>query len=155
VITVAPTPSDDDLLAELAAALAEVSGRAESAAAIGRAAFTWRTVDADLVSAELTFDSALDGAGVRGGQPQGRFLEFRSEPLSVDVEILGDRLHGQLHPPQEGTAVIESANGVTLSLPVDQLGFFVVENPPAGPVRLRCETSRSRLVTGWFNLVEG
>ena len=53
-------------MAELAAAVEEEAAVSDRRRAAARAAFTWRTVDAEL--AELLHDSALDaGAAVRSG----------------------------------------------------------------------------------------
>jgi hypothetical protein len=66
-------PWDDDvrLLLDLGGALDAARAVPTRIADIGRAAFVWRTVDAEL--AELTFDSATDAAGPPGlvGRPDG------------------------------------------------------------------------------------
>ena len=63
--------SDDDLMAELAEAVAEEDAVTDRRREAARAAFTWRSVDAELM--ELLHDSALEaGAAVRGaGDPDG------------------------------------------------------------------------------------
>ena len=61
--------NDNELMAELAAAVAEEEAVSERRRTAARAAFTWRTVDAEL--AEMLHDSALDaGAAVRSGSDE-------------------------------------------------------------------------------------
>jgi hypothetical protein len=117
-----------------------------------RAAFAWRTIDAEL--AELTYDSALEDralAGVRGASSPRR-LTFESPGLTVEVEV-GEgavpRLMGQLVPALGGTVELRHAGG-SLSLAVDELGRFAVEQIPAGPLSLRCRAGADAAVeTEW------
>lgn len=104
-------------------------------------AYAWRTVDADL--AELVFDSLADrdeAALVRGGQ-QERLLSFRASGLTIEVEVTvtgsARRLIGQLLPPQRADVEIRHQDDV-LRLATDDLGRFIAESLPAGPVSLRC-----------------
>ena len=65
---------------------------------------------------------------------------------------MGDRMVGQLVPPSTGTVVIEAAGAPPLTAEADELGFFVVDSVPAGPVRIHCDTAVARLVTDWIRL---
>jgi hypothetical protein len=47
---------------------------------------------------------------------------------------------------------VEGDGGVVTAVPVDDLGFFVIEPVPEGVVRLRCTTPTTRLVTDWVRL---
>lgn len=120
-------------------------------AAAARAAFSWRTVDAEL--AELTYDSRVDDralAGVRGGGL--RQLTFEAPGLSVEVEVddaATRRLVGQLVPAQAGTVELRHAAG-SLTLAVDELGRFAAAELPTGPLSLRCTTGGSSPIeTQW------
>ena len=84
--------TDDELLAELREAVAEADLVTDRQREAARAAFTWRTVDAEL--AELLHDSALEAAAVRGADDAARTLSFASGPLTLEVEIDGDTVHG-------------------------------------------------------------
>jgi len=121
-------------------------------------AYTWRTIDADL--AELVFDSAVDrddAALVRGAQ-EDRLLSFRSDGLTIDVQIAGtgsDRsLIGQLVPPQPATVEIRQGTG-SLAVEADELGRFSAGPLRAGPIRLRCSTDARAgraVVTDWITI---
>lgn len=120
--------------------------------AAARAAFEWRTVDAEL--AELTYDSWVDDrelAGVRGGGGP-RQLTFEAPGLTVEVEV-GDgavpRLVGQVVPAHPGTVELRHGGG-SLTLAVDDLGRFAAQHLPAGPLSLRCTAgAASPVETEW------
>ena len=107
-----------------------------------RAAFTWRTVDAEL--AELMRDSAEaeDEAGLlvrSGGGP--RQLSFESPLLGIELEVTATgprerRLDGQLLPPGAATVTIERPGEDGFSVQADDLGRFVLDGLRAGVVRL-------------------
>jgi hypothetical protein len=146
---------DDDevLLADLARGLRDVTPLAERVAQQARGALAWRSFDADLLVATLSFDSALAGAGqTRGPDDGNRLLVFHAAPLSVELELQSDRLVGQLVPPGPGDVTLEWADGGTTRVDADELGFFLVPLARRGSVRLHCETSAARLVTDWFPL---
>lgn len=120
--------------------------------AAARAAFEWRTVEAEL--AELTYDSWVDQrelAGVRGGG-DARQLTFEAPGLTVEVEVgngAGRRLVGQLVPPHPGSIELRHQGGVLL-LAVDELGRFAAQHLPAGPLSLRCSADAvSPVETEW------
>jgi hypothetical protein len=114
----------EEELRALAARLEPVPERLVQAAVD---AYAWRTVDADL--AELVFDSLADrqeAALVRGGQGE-RLLSFQASSLTIEVEVTATgtarRLIGQLVPPQRADV---------------EIGRFIADSLPAGPVSLRC-----------------
>ena len=114
----------------------------ESVAEAARAAFSWRTIDAEL--AELTYDSLLDRhalVGVRGGV--ARQVTFESDQLTIEIEVGevdGGSVVGQLVPPQAGRVEVRHRQGVTTA-EADALGRFVAAPVPRGPVSLRCATA--------------
>jgi hypothetical protein len=147
-------PTDEDLLHELGEALRAVEGDVTRVRALGRGSFTWRTLDQELLTATLTFDSDLvpEPATTRGEPDAGRVLVFTTELRSVEVEVLADRVVGQFVPPSPGKVRIEGDGGVIASVEVDDLGFFIVEPVPRGVVRLLCTTASAKLVTDWVRL---
>ncbi|AZS89706.1 hypothetical protein ACIQKE_03925 [Streptomyces griseoviridis] len=106
--------------------------------------------DLDARIAELTFDSVTDAIPVRGAVEAPRMLTFQADGLTVDVELTGHGLMGQVLPPQ--TAAIEVLSGPRAgsSLTTDPLGRFTSQEPPSGPFALRLRTGGGVLVTDWL-----
>jgi hypothetical protein len=115
----------------------------------GRNSFGWRTLEWDL--AQLTADSLLAGAAVRGEPP--RLLTFQAGGLAIEVEVseLAGRLRilGQLVPAQPARVRADQppagqradqppAEGAATSL-ADELGRFAIPDLPPGPTRLACQ----------------
>jgi hypothetical protein len=147
-----PLSSDDDLLRELSAALAEADAAATVLAA-GHAAWAWRDIDAEL--AALAYDSALDprlSELVRAAAPP-RTIVFRTADLSVELEVSGQDVAGQLVPPGPGEAELRWPGGGTRPVPLDEAGRFEFDAVPSGLVRLRCRAAGgAALTTTWVRL---
>ncbi len=143
----------DQLAGRLGRIAAEVDAPPAEVVTASKAAFAWRTVDAEL--AELAYDSWLDDrplAGVRrAGGP--RQLTFEAPGLTMEVELVdGDarQMVGQVVPAGLEVVEVRHEEG-SLTVPVDGLGRFVVERLPAGPVSLRCRPDGGRIVdTDWI-----
>jgi hypothetical protein len=115
--------------------------------------FKWRATDDEL--AELTYDSADDLlrlTDVRGAST--RQLCFAAGPASVEIELRDDArmIVGQVIPTGPADIqVVAFAGGTALSRKADEVGRFVVEDVPAGPIRLRwSQGSGRRVATDWF-----
>jgi hypothetical protein len=146
-----PGWTDDELLTELSAALQEPPVD-ESVIRAAQAAFTWRTVDADLEFLSLDTDAGLATAAlVRGSGPASpRTLTFHGERLSVTVEIDGAGIAGQLTPPGPGQVTLVSANGgPQATAQADEVGWFVLPPSPPGPARLECALDADHFITEW------
>jgi hypothetical protein len=145
--------TDDELLQELAAALQEPP-MDESVIRAAQEAFTWRTVDDDLVMLELDSSSlAAAGASVRDqgpGAPQT--LAFRGEQLSVEVEIDEAGIVGQLTPPRLYQVTLVTADGPGVTTQADDVGCFTFPRPASGPMRLDCRLGDARFVTQWVTV---
>ena len=123
-----------------------------------RAAFTWRTVDAEL--AELMRDSAeaeedVD-ALVRGGHGP-RQLSFESPKLGIELEVTATgprerRLEGQLLPPADATVTIERPGEDGLSVQSDELGRFVLDGLRAGVLRLHVMLRGVQIAIPWTTI---
>ena len=120
-------------------------------------ALGWRRLDADL--AELLADSALEtnAALARGGE--GRWLTFRADDLTIDVEIQTDgearTLLGQLAPPPPAATVeVQSTDGnVVASAESDELGRFRLSLAAGGHLRLRVlREGAAPVETSWFTV---
>jgi hypothetical protein len=119
----------------------------------GKSAYAWHNIDAEL--ARLTYDSSHDtmGAAVTRAEAASiRSLTFTSPHLSLELEVTGNSLLGQVIPPRAGTLETLARAGVTTS-PVDEIGCFAVDPIPASPFRLRYRTTDGTdVLTGWITL---
>ncbi|MGC0328317.1 hypothetical protein RKD23_001307 [Streptomyces sp. SAI-170] len=108
--------------------------------------------DLDAQIAELTFDSLVDAIPVRGVADPPRMLTFRAGELTVDVEVSGEGLMGQVLPPQP--AGIEVLGGVQPAAPTalaaDDMGRFASDTTPSGPFALRLRAGGQVVVTEWL-----
>jgi hypothetical protein len=117
---------------------------------LGRAAFTWHSVDAEL--AGLMFDSATSNplVGSRAEPGDRRALTFVTTELTIELELAPDALSGQLVPPQQGTVDVHTRDGATSTAEADEVGWFVVRPRPTGLCCLRISTPDGREVrTEW------
>jgi hypothetical protein len=129
------TASDDDIIALVGHALRAAEPVPERVLVGARAAWTWRTIDAEL--AELVFDSALETTGVRS-EDTARQLTFRAPGVEIEVMVVDGttrRVVGQLIPPSELTVQLTSGDHVA-EQPSDRMGRFAFDDVPPGPVRL-------------------
>lgn len=151
--------TDDQVVQELAQAVAAADPAPADVVAAAKASLTWRTIDAEL--AALTYDSLLDDdqlATVRGGVTAGpRALTFELGEVVVDVEVADSgasrqlrQLLGQVVADGVVAVVLERAGDpVGVELAVDDLGRFRATGVGAGPIRLRCRLEGSEVVTDW------
>ena len=150
-----PEP-DDELVEELRSVLRRTDPVPAEVTDFAKAALGWRRLDAEL--AELLEDSALESespALTRGGG--GRSLTFRSEDLTIDVEIEDGHLLGQLAPPPAAATVeLQSEDGaVAATVDSDRLGRFRLELVGEGRFRFRVvrrEPAGAPVETSWFSL---
>jgi len=159
---------DDTLLTALAAALRPGVDLIDEVAAQGRGVYAWRTVDDDLLLAELSFDSRThEGAAMREAAPlreatetgtpgedpdEPRVVVFEAAPLSIELEVTAGRVIGQIVPPGPGLVSVETATSLVLQVSADDFGFFELPPLPPGPLRVRCDTETGRLRTDWITL---
>jgi hypothetical protein len=152
-----PPVGDEDLLAEVGAAL-RAPAPPEDHLHAAKGAYAWRTVDAELAIAELTFDSACDAepAGltrsVAGTGDAARSLTYRSGPVVVDIDVSPDGNVGQLKPASGGRVTAGTHDGVYDRTQVGPVGFFTLAAPPAGPVRICAYTAGYSVATSWVSL---
>jgi hypothetical protein len=151
-----PEWTDDELLQELRSALQE-EPVAESVIRAAQAAFTWRTVDAELELLSLdTSDELTAGALVRGGGPAAQHsFAFHGERLIVEIEVDGAGIVGQLTPPQPGQVTLVTAEGPQATAQADEVGCFTFPPPAPGPLRLDCRLGADHFVTEWVTIGPG
>jgi len=148
---------DDQLLAELGNALRPVRQVPERFVQAGKAAFAWHDIDAEL--AQLSFDSAASElgapapAGMRSDRAGHRRLTFLAGDVTIDLEVHLDAVLGQLVPPQPGTVQLRTSGDPGASIPIDEVGWFVIRPVPAGSVRLHVRTDAgAAVITDWITL---
>jgi len=152
-LTNGASAEDLGLLSAVGEMFDEVDPVPAEAVRAGYAAFTWRTIDAEL--AALSEDSRLvDTGSVRGTDT--RLLTFEAPSVNVVVEVteIGDRrkLVGQLIPACSDTLRIEHPAGAT-TVAVDEQGLFSAEAVPAGLARVALSTpGGGAVVTSWVNV---
>lgn len=146
--------SDERLAADLAAAMRAEKDVPARFVAAGKAAFAWRTIDAELSA--LTYDSAQEDpvlAGTRAEQAAVRTLTFVASDVSIDLELTPEALLGQLVPAQPGELTVTLRDGSTRTAEVDDLGWFAVRPRPKGTFRLRFRSPGHRdVLTAWITV---
>jgi hypothetical protein len=147
--------NDDALLAELGDAVRGAADVPPGFVAAGKAAFTWRNVDAEL--AQLQYDSASAPASTttRSQASRPRALTFSTGELTIELELTGEGLLGQLVPPQRGQVQVQTRTGATTTVQatvqVDEVGWFAVRPVPAAMLRLRVEVAgHDPVLTEWI-----
>ena len=145
---------DDRLLAALGEAVRAARAVPPEFTEAGQAAFTWRTIDAEL--AALTFDSAAAEPAVpavRAEEASPRFLTFAGSDLTIKLEIGADSIIGQIVPAGSGHVDACPASGPAMTAGIDEIGCFVVRPLPPSPFRLHCHlASGGSVLTTWITL---
>lgn len=144
---------DENLLIALGRAVEAADPVPETVLVGARAAFVWRTIDAEL--AEIAFDSAEDLAGVRGDEVN-RQVTFRAPGVEIEVMVIDNgsrRLVGQLVPPASADVVLHTEDG-EWTVSADRLGRFAFDDLRPGRARLAILGAEGqRLVqTEWVTL---
>lgn len=146
--------SDDELLELLSAALAaEPLDPGERDRAI--AAYTWRTIDAELMA--LVDDQIMAGGDLRHHGPGNRLVTLEADRASVEVEIgPQDRptVVGQVTPPQPDVRLrLIRPDGSAQAAPVDEVGRFSLGAVAPGPARLELTLPSGAVLVGeWLVL---
>ncbi len=116
-----------------------------------RAAYTWRTVDEELLA--LVHDSAADGVAAVRGEAEARTLAFSGGGLTLEVELADRRIEGQLDGDGAGEVIFEHVDGRSRSTTIDESGFFTLTGEDHGLVRFAVRADAGgRLVTEWIVL---
>jgi hypothetical protein len=163
VVTDSWFSDDDQLLAELGAALRSAQEVPAGFIEAGKSAFAWHDVDSEL--ARLVSDSDAGApaqtpepapAGLRsdGGRAEVRTMTFASDEVTIELDIEPDALRGQVVPPQAGAVQIRfGASTPPQDFPIDEVGWFVIRPLPAVPFRLSVRLSDgSAALTSWITL---
>lgn len=159
------TSGDEDIMVELRSLFTRLDPVDAQLLDQARFAYCWRSVDSEL--AELSFDSLVDhdmtltvrSAGDPALEP--RMLGFGAvvggEDIAVEVEVTTGSgrpaLVGQLLPPEATTVELQASTGEVDTVQADELGRFVIEPVPSGPVRLRLRHGGRLTHTTWVSYV--
>jgi len=144
---------DERLLAALSEAMKARAAVPEWFIETGKNAFAWHNIDAEL--ARLTYDSNEDRlpAVTRAETASIRSLTFTSEHLTLELEVTGNSLLGQIFPARAGVLEIHTRAGEISTTEVDEIGCFSVEPIPASPFRLRSSApDGTHVMTGWITI---
>lgn len=150
--------SDEELLLALREAMHAPDPTPPSVREAARAAFTWRTIDAEL--AELTGDPGTLSAdpdpahagtgelvGMRASEEADlRTLSFEAPGLTIELGVSASALLGQLFPPGPPSLTLRVGDGSTTEIPVDEDGCFRIAPPPTGLFTLSCHTPDGRTI---------
>lgn len=137
---------DEKLIEELARASAQEGAVPEHRRQAAYGAFVWRTIDEELLA--LTHDSSvLADAAVRGPDDV-RTLSFAGGGVSLELEVDGTRLMGQVTPVVSGEVMLEATDGRSQTVRADASGFFTME-AMSGPVRFAVEHDGVVRRTAW------
>jgi hypothetical protein len=148
---------DDELIGELGRAAELADPVPPHLVDAGIAAYTFRTIDADL--AALVFDSAQAESEqlVRSERP-ARLLSFESTDLTIELEIIpqGDAIHlvGQILPPAVVQVDVRQLDLVSTGS-TDGLGRFSLVLPGSGPFQLSLPYAGAKggaTVTDWISV---
>ena len=124
------------------------------AARAARTAHGRRNAGAEL--ARLIYDSAREAhwaAGLRSEAASIRALTLASPHFSLELEVIGDRLLGQLVPPHGIAVQVQSQASGSTQIWTDEIGCFLVEPVPARPFRLHWRTEDgAEVMTDWITL---
>ena len=127
---------DDQLLEVLREAVTIAREMPADFVAVGKAAYAWRTIDAEL--AALTYDSAWQTEELsltRAESAELRMLTFASEGLTIELvsgKRVGDlKSHGKMMLIDDETVVIGSLALAALSLDFRREVAIVVNEPSA------------------------
>jgi hypothetical protein len=137
--------NDDELLNLLGDLFPPVP---EHVPALGYAAFTWFEPNTTLVP--LINETDRTPAGVRGAG--ARLLTFAGPRVSVEIELSGRELVGQLAPPSQAEVILRSPSGEH-GTRTDEAGAFALTEVPPGAISLLFRLpDATSLVTSWIRV---
>ena len=140
---------NEAMLRDLKDALADERAVTERARAAARAAFTWRTIDEELL--DLDHDSESADLLVRG-VATARVLGFRGRELTLEVEFDRGQLTGQVIPGRVCQVSVVTPTGNRWEVQSDESGVFTRPLDVSGPVRFVLDVGGHTQGTAWVIL---
>lgn len=144
--------SDEQLLAELREAVQTADEVPAEFVAAGKAAFAWRTVDAELAALTEEMSGEAEPAGMRTEHAVVRALSFRAVNVSIELEVTSEAILGQVVPPGAGQVEVQTQAGAESEAAVDVSGWFTIRPLPSAMFRLHLRTGAGDVVTEWITL---
>jgi hypothetical protein len=145
------TPDEERLLADLKEALLTAQHpQADLIVANAQDAFSYATLDDEL--AHLVYDSLLENEliGTVRTAEASRMVIFECQAMTMELEIRGREIVGQIGPPGPATVVVETCDGTMSEVHADDLGCFTARaGDPHGPLRFRVSRPGSSAITEW------
>lgn len=149
--------TDEGLLAALKEALASGEHpQRDLAVANAQDAFSFQRLDEEL--AQLVYDSLLDAdSATRRAGEDPRVMVFENDTISIEIEIVGDTIVGQVVPPGEVMITVEVPEQEPFHVRADELGCFSVTASSLGalrrgPLRFQIERNQHKTFTQWTYL---
>lgn len=141
---------DEGLMEELAVAIGQEREVPDHRRQAAYGAFAWRTVDQELLT--LMHDSAFQATAAVRGSEDARTLSFAGGGVSLELEVDGSSLTGQvLVPGSMGEVTMERADGESRTARTDASGFFALRDV-SGTVRFAVEIDGTVQHTEWIVL---
>ena len=145
------TPEEERLLSDLREALlAAQHPQTELIIANAQDAFSYATLEDEL--AHLVYDSALENdlVGTVRAADTSRMVIFECQAMTMELEIRGRDIVGQIGPPGPATVIVETSDGAMAQVHADDLGCFTARvSEPTGPLRFRVSRPGSSAITEW------
>lgn len=145
------TPAEERLLADLKdALLAAQHPQTPLIVANAQDAFGYATMEDEL--AHLVYDSLLENdlVGTVRAAEASRMVIFECQAMTMELEIRGRDVVGQIGPPGPATVIMETADGAMTEVQADDLGCFAARAGDAsGPLRFRISRPGSSAITEW------
>ena len=147
---------------ELLAALRDALGTAthpqrDLVVANAQDAFSYQRLDEEL--AQLVYDSLLDSAaaGASRGSLDPRVVVFENDAISLEIEIVGDTIVGQVVPAGDVVITVEVPEEEAFRVQADELGCFSLTASSLGalsrgPLRFLIERDQKKTRTAWTHL---
>jgi hypothetical protein len=145
-------PTEDRVISLLHKALDEADPVPMEVIDYAKAAFSWRTIEAEL--AHLAYDSSAEAINGVRSTATARMLSFETGERLIDVEYnaVTYRLMGQIEPARIMPVELH-LSGSVVATQTDDLGRFLFEGVLPGPVAMVFRLSTDEVVkTEWIVL---
>ena len=141
---------DEVLLRELSRAVAGAAAVSERSREAARAAFSWRTIDEELMW--LSHDSSTSEELLVRGVREARVIGFSGRDLTLEIELDTGVLTGQVVPARPCRVSVQTESEPPVSVETDESGIFTLAFDASGPVRFTVDVDGESQRTVWIRL---